>query len=33
MLLHQDFLQMQMTQCYGMSAEAYLPMMEIYQKK
>ena len=29
----QDFLEMQMTELYGMSAEAYLPMMEVYQNK
>ena len=33
MLLLQDFLEMQMTECYGMSAEAYLPIMGIYQNK
>ena len=29
----QDFLEMQMTECYGTLAEAYLPMTEIYQNK
>ena len=33
MLPHQDFLEMQMTECYGMSAGAYLPMIEIYLNK
>ena len=33
MLPLQGFLKMQMTECYVMSAEAYLPMMEVIQNK